>query len=260
MSPSLVSPTAQWALLYAKAGWRSFPVWPGEKRPIYAGWQSGASTDREMLTRYFSDTDRNIGVVTGEVFEAWDIEAPHVEAFFAFIAKHGTLPESPLATTGRGGIHVLMTPIVGHTRKLYLDGTHIGEIKSTGGFIVVAPSETEAQYHWRYLPERLAVQAPPDWLQGLLERPQGTKRLPAPMSTPDDVVTVLGRLAGSVEHAPEGTRNNYLYWAMRRAVEEGVPVRHAAKVLHGAGIEAGLPLDEVETTIRSALDAESVAA
>ena len=80
------------------------------------------------------------------------------------------------------------------------------------------------------------------------------------MASPDDVVAVLGRLAGSVAYAGEGKRNNYLYWAMRRALEEGVPLRHARKALEAAALEAGLEADETTKTLDSALDAESIAA
>lgn len=227
---------------------------------MYAGWLKDATTDPELIGRYFNDVERNIGLTCGDPFEAWDIEADHVGAFMAFVEQHGTLPESPIQSTGRGGIHILARPVVGHTRKLYLDGVHIGELKSTGGFIVVAPSETEQQYRWLHLPDRLAVQSPPDWLQSLLERPKTIKWLRAPLATPDDVVAALGRLAATVAHAPEGTRNNYLYWAVRRAIEESIPAKHVARVMQVAGREAGLDAHEVDQTIESALVAEDVAA
>ena len=90
----------------------------------------------------------------------------------------------------------------------------------------------------------------------------GTARkvLPTRVASPDAVASVLGRLAGSVEHAPEGRRNNYLYWAVRRAIEEGVPEGPARKVLTVAAGESGLTDDEIEKTIESAVGAESVAA
>jgi hypothetical protein len=83
------------------------------------------------------------------------------------------------------------------------------------------------------------------------------KSFPTRLASPDDVVAVLGQLAGSVQYAGEGSRNNYLYWAMRRAIEEGVPVHHATRVLRVAAIEAGLERHETEQTIESALSAEA---
>lgn len=262
MTETSVSPTAQWAQFYARAGFRSFPVWPGEKRPIYAGWQKDATTDPALLERYFR-SDPNLGLVCGEAFDAWDIEVDHVARFLEWAANRPqALPEAPIASTGRGGLHILTRPTgVDGTRKLHLDGVHIGELKSKGGFILACPSETEQMYRWTYLPDRLAVNDAPEWLLTLLERPKtGVHRFPQRLASPADVVDVLGRLAGSVRKTGEGRRNNYLYWAMRRAIEEGVPPRHARTVLTAAGRDAGLEPDEVEKTIESALEAESVAA
>lgn len=255
------SETADWALLYAQAGWRSFPVKPGGKAPMFSNWQADATTDPKLI-RQWQTPARNIGLVCGEAFDAWDIEAQHLSRFADFLYRAGPLPEAPIASTGRGGVHILTAPTgVDGNRYLYLDGIHIGELKSRGGFIVACPSETEGQYIWSTLPPRLAVPEAPDWLRGLLERPVTLRKyLPTPLASPDDVVNVLGRLAGSVTHAGEGRRNNYLYWAMRRALEEGVPLRHARKALEDAAREAGLEDDETTKTIDSAIDAESIAA
>lgn len=257
--------TAQWATTYASvASWRVFPVRPGDKRPAYANWQADATTDAKMIEQYWPESlDRNVAVVCGEAFDAWDIEAAHLPRFQAWLDTNGyALPESPLAQTGRGGIHLLTEPTgVAGNRYLYLDGVHIGELKSTGGFIVVCPSKTEGYYRWLFATPGLAVQSAPSWLLGLLERPKtGVKYFPTRLATPEDVVAALGRLARAVTHAGEGSRNNYLYWAMRQAIEEGVPAGHAQTALTVAGNEAGLDPDEVEKTIESALVAESVAA
>lgn len=263
MAPSSsASPTAQWASFYARAGIRTFPIWAGEKRPMFAGWQKDATTDPDQIERYFR-SDPNIGAICGDVFDAWDIEVEHLPAFTGWLEKTGNrLPEAPIASTGRGGLHILTAPTgVDGTRYLYLDGVHIGELKSTGGFILVCPSETERMYRWTYLPDRMAVKPAPDWLLGLLERPKTTvHRFKARLASPEDVVEALGRLAASVQRAPQGSRNNYLYWAVRRAIEEGVPANHAQRVLKVAATESGLDAEEIEKTIESALEAESVAA
>ena len=255
--------TVDWALGYARLGWRVFPVLPGDKRPIYRGWQTDATTEERMVRQYFTaDPTRNIGVVCGEAFDAWDIEVEHVPALGAAMADEGhVLPEAPLAQTGRGGLHLLTTPTgVNHTRQLHLGGTHIGELKSTGGFIVVAPSVTTGQYRWLWAPSAMGTPAAPDWLLGLLERPKvGIHRFRNRLTSEDDVLNVLGQLAHAVVGAGEGGRNNYLYWAMRRALEEGVPAKQASMVLLQAGLDAGLADHEVRATIRSAYVAEGIA-
>lgn len=257
---------ADWAVLYSRAGWRSFPVVPEKKAPMFKGWQTDATTDPELIARYWNGpqgAERNLGLVCGEKFDAWDIERDHVARFSDWLYRRGyVLPECPMASTGRGGIHLLTAPTgVDGTRYLYLEGVHIGELKSRGGFILACPSETEDLYRWLNLPGNLAVPQAPEWLLGLLERPQTLRKaLPTRLASPEDAVAALGRLAGSVAHAGEGFRNNYLYWAVRRAIEEGVPAEETVIVLRAAAHDAGLEDDETEKTIESALNAESVAA
>lgn len=258
------SETADWGLLYSRAGWRCFPVTTAKKNPIYKNWLKDATTDPKMVRQYFPPgTDRNLGLVCGEVFDAWDIEVEHLVEFSEWMHKnHHALPEAPLASTGRGGMHILTAPTgVDGSRNLYLEGKHIGELKSRGGFILACPSETEQTYLWINMTERLAVPEAPAWMLGLLERPQKLRKsLPTRIASPDDAVAVLGRLAGSVGHAGEGRRNNYLYWAIRRAIEEGIPADDTIKALRASAIESGLDKDEIEKTIESAIGAESVAA
>jgi hypothetical protein len=260
----MVLTTLDYALGYARLSWRVFPVWPTEKRPMYKGWQVDATTDEKMVRQYFaSDPTRNIGIVCGEAFDAWDIEVEHVPALTAWMDEGDhVLPEAPVAQTGRGGMHILTQPTgVNHTRQLHLNGTHIGELKSTGGFIVVAPSVTDNPYRWTWTPARMCLPEAPEWLRGLLERPKTTvHRFKDRLTKPDDVVAVLGQLGGAVLHAGEGSRNSYLYWAMRRALEEGVPPKHAGNTLAVAGLQAGLDEHEVRATIRSAYDAEGISA
>jgi putative DNA primase/helicase len=252
--------TVAWAETYAESGWRVFPIWPGEKRPLYSGWQKDATTDPEQIRRYWrKEPLPNIGVVCGERFDAWDIEVQHLEAFTGWMDRNGyTLPEAPVAVTGRGGIHILTEPTgVAGNRYLYLDGTHIGELKSTGGFILICPSVTEHQYQWMWAPESLAVSPAPAWLLGLLERPRtGVHRLPTRITTVEEGLRRLDQLGGAVKGAGEGSRNNYLYWAMRRALDEGVPAKFAAAHLLDVGLSIGLSDHETKATIRSAYEAE----
>lgn len=251
--------TEEWALAYAEIGWRVFPLWPGEKRPIYANWPKDATTDPTLIHLYWgAASDRNLGVVCGEAFDAWDIEVEHIDQFVAFVAGHGALPEAPLAQTGRGGWHYLTEPTgVGGSRNLYLDGTHVGELKSTGGFIVISPSTTDAQYRWITRTPKMEVPRAPQWLLQLLERPKtGVHKFPTRITDAEAGIRRLSVLADAVRTAGPGRRNNYLYWAMRRALEEGIPARYAGGELRTIALSVGLERHEAEATIRSAYESE----
>jgi Bifunctional DNA primase/polymerase, N-terminal len=150
--------TASAAQSYGAVGWRCFPLVPGDKRPLFRGWQSDATTDPALLARWFADESRNIGVVCGESFDVFDIEAAHLPALVAMMTAGGlSLALTPVADTGRGGRHILTRPTGVGQNRLYLDGVHIGELKSIGGFIVVPPSVTEQRYRWRFRPTDMAM-------------------------------------------------------------------------------------------------------
>lgn len=238
-----LSPTAQWAHFYSRAGFRSFPVWPGEKRPMYSGWQTGATTDPELIERYFVDPARNIGVVTGESFDAWDIEVEHIAAFSAWLDRNGhVLPEAPIASTGRGGLHILTAPTgVDGTRRLHLDGVHVGELKSRGGFILVCPSVTEQMYRWTWLPERLALLPAPEWLLALAERPVAPTKMRMWRSVSLSPRTDIAPLVKAVQGAGDHDRNRTLHWAANRAYDDGIPQKVALDELLPPFMAIALP-------------------
>ena len=140
---------------------------------------------------------------------------------------------------------------MGASRDLHLNGLHIGELKSTGGFIVACPSITTGAYTWRLTPEEVPVSPAPEWLLGLLQpyRPATVSRQRAAQHA----AWALDALAVAVRDADQGRRNKYLYWAVRRAADEGIPTHVASKVLMRAALGSGLESSEVEATIRSAL-------
>ena len=251
----LASATADWASSYGAVAWRAFPVEPGRKKPMFGGWQRDATTDSAAHERWFRDLSRNVGVVAGEQFDCFDVEAAHLPALMAYMkAGNHSLPLTPIADTGRGGRHILVRPLgLGQTR-LYLDGVHIGELKSTGGFVVVCPSIVpEGQYTWRFAPPGMTVGEAPDWLRALIApKPAFVDKSVRQVHTMAEAVRSLDALARQVARTREGNRNNCLYWAARRAAEEGIPAQAVAAALGRAAAYAGCSVAEVEATLRSA--------
>ncbi len=251
------TPDAQrWALTYAGLGWRVLPVVAGDKRPMYRGWQADATTDTSLIERHWRrEPAPNIGMVTGESFVAFDIEAPHLDRLRQWmVGRRHRLTETAIARTGRGGIHILArVPSICGGGDLFLDGIHIGELKAQGGFIVAAPSVTSGRYGWHRSPLEVEVAAAPDWLMGLV-------RVSSPAIAAGCRRTIgiaegerrLAALARTVADAPEGRRNDILYWATRRAIDRGIPDAVACSVLSRMAATAGLPEREIGATIDSA--------
>lgn len=248
--------TLGWALAYASLGWRVFPVVPGGKRPVYAGWQRDATTDPDLIARYWRrEPGPNVGLICGEAFVAYDIEAAHLPALWAWMAEAAhKLPETPVARTGRGGIHILACaheqPL---GRVLRLGGVHMGELKAQGGFIVACPAVTAGQYVWLRSPLTTPVTDAPDWLIGLATVPNPSFSVArAGLVGPTRGEARLAALTRTVVRSTEGRRNSLLYWARRRALDDGIPAVVASSVLARMAGVAGLDQREIATTIRSA--------
>ncbi|MDO8484478.1 MAG: hypothetical protein Q7S35_05985 [Candidatus Limnocylindrales bacterium] len=95
----------------------------------------------------------------------------------------------------------------------------------------------------------------PAWLPGLLERPTRLVHSAPAVARQWGGTSGLRALSAAVGRATIESRNKLLYWAMRRALEEGAPPRDAGLALARAALGAGLAENEVEATIRSAYEA-----
>lgn len=250
--------TAEWARRYAALGWRVYPVEPGRKKALFTGWQADATTDPDLIDRHWrAEPGPNIGLICGETFAVFDIEAPHLPALFESMDTGGhVLPETPVSSTGRGGLHLYVTPIAGisTTCQLRLGGVHIGEFKTTGG-VVAPPSYTSGPYSWLWWPENPTLAAAPPWLTALVAAPAPATTIASdgPRPRPADPAAALDALACAVRDEPEGNRNSLLFWAACRAIEDGIRADIAEAVLLRAALAAGLPDAESRATLDSAL-------
>jgi hypothetical protein len=253
----------EWALRYAAAGWRVYPIEPGTKKACFTGWQTSATSDPDLIARQWPrEPYPNVGVICGEACAVFDIEGPHLPAFFAHLASVGaTLPEMPVSATGRGGLHLYVRPIAGMptTRKLRLAGVHIGEYKTTGG-VVAPPSITVGPYRWLWWPQEPLVTQAPGWLASLVAETATASAVGSQADLPADPAAALDALACAVRDEREGNRNALLYWAACRALEEGIRPDIAAEVLNRAALAAGLSRAETEATLRSAFKRNRVCA
>lgn len=243
------------ALWYAARGWPVLRVEPGGKKPVDTAWQRRATTDPDTIRRWWTVEPRtNVGLLCGVAFDVLDIEAAAIAALAAWLEARGdTLPEGPLAWTGRGGFHAYYRPSGQRKANLKLDGLRLGEHRTAGHQVLAPPSVTEMAYRWAVLPTEPLPKLPA-WVGGLREGGAAASERPVQNVTnlPVDAgLWKLDALARRVARSPEGERSDILFWAARKAAKEGHPLDVAEDVLHRAALAVGLGDHAATATIRS---------
>ena len=231
---------------YAARGFPVLPLKPGSKHPATRHGKNDASADAGQVASWFPpDTDRNVGIVTGEQSRliVVDIDPRNDgDAGFERLERtFGKLPDTMRAKTGGGGRHLYFS-VSGGTAGLSdrpgvagYDGVDL----KAGGYVVAAPSVHESgnAYVW----ENDAPIAPaPDWL---IDLARGGKRIKAaaPQSN------------GSIA---EGGRNDTLFrlasGLRARGLSPGA-ILAAAAAENEARCVPPLDSDEVERIVNSVM-------
>lgn len=235
------------ALAYAASGWPVFPCLPDAKAPhgrLVPRGCKDATTDLDKLAGWWrSYPDANVAIATGAPGpDVVDIDtkhgAPGMESL-ARLRRAGLLAGAcRLVATPSGGVHLYYAGTTQTNASLRRHGV---DFRSRGGYVIAAPS-TVAGVEYQVTDIR-PLGPPVDFgrIRRFLDPPT-----PAP---PADVRRgSAAGLARWLAGVPEGGRNNALYWACRRAVEEG----HDLAPLVAAAVAAGLPELEAHRTAASA--------
>lgn len=256
------------ALRYVALGWKVLLLAPGSKLPFVSK-QSGGSGVHDAT----SDPDQirllskicphgNIGIACGNAsgIVAVDIDPRNGgdQSIRAIAAKGYSFPTGPRQRTGNGGFHLLYR----HEASISNSQNKLGpgiDIKSTGGYIVGAPSWTGpstggsgGSYVWEVSPFDVPPPPLPMWMATAL-RPRPRRTQPGPETRGGE----FEALAHFVATSSPGERNNRLHWAACRAAEMVLAGRistdYAGGRLVAAATTAGLDEREVVRTIGSAL-------
>lgn len=240
------------ALLLASHGFRVFPLARDANKPWRCGWQQAATTAMKQIEDWFVTDRYNIGIACGEAsnLTVIDIDQKHgvsgFETLLAFKRKGMLMPPSPIVVTPSGGQH-LYYQYNKHVRN-WCGRLGPGiDIKTEGGFVVGPGSHKDCgDYKWLRakfgpLPEF------PQWIIKKLVKPKKT----IPIRPVTDNCS-LSPVVLCVARQKEGARNNVLYWAAWRFVENGYTFEQAVKDLLPAGLQCGLDENSIIATIRSA--------
>jgi hypothetical protein len=160
---------------YASRGWRVLPIRPGEKRPPMGAWQKAATTDPEMIDKWWNELYREhgVGVATGSSSGIFVLDVDVAddkagdETLAELEAKYGGLPDTPTVLTPSGGVHYYFA--IPQGMQIRNDaGRRLGvglDIRGEGGQVVAPPTVRGIDaYDWMPGTWELEPAQAPRWL------------------------------------------------------------------------------------------------
>lgn len=251
-------PMVEYALAYAKIGWRIVLVHyprnggcscgnpacdsPG-KHPMIAGWQHKATTNEETIRGWFEECpDANIGYVPDEDMAVLDDDPAH--GGNKTLGFYEPLPKTVESATGGGGSHHTFS-LNGHRIKNSTgkEGVGLGpglDVKTVGGLIILPPSlhRSGKRYSWVNKPSKTDIaDFPEDMLQSLSQNGRAERF----------------NTAAALEGVQEGQRDDTIFRLACKLRQEDVPLAEAEqKVLTAAGnCSPPFPEDEALAKVKT---------
>ncbi|MCH5204293.1 MAG: bifunctional DNA primase/polymerase [Oscillospiraceae bacterium] len=270
-----------WALKYATAGFRVFPLRPNDKKPL-AG-SSGcteATTDTEQVKRWWSSIPAaNIGLATGSTdtglyLTVIDLDIDEEKGkdgekkCLEWQKENGFFPETLKARTGRGGNHLFF-----FTEQEIRNTTNLlpaVDVRGEGGYIVAPPSihPNGNSYEWTDGFDPTKISEANDAVMKLLtlrnkktadSAPQGWEKKPKASTVTKISGDITDRIAAKLGLTfSEGSRNNDIHSLASSLQGRGFPDDEIFSIVLRANAEKcspSLPDKEVRTAVQSALDA-----
>jgi hypothetical protein len=244
------NPVLRQALACAERGVPVFPCQPGRKTPATPHGYHDATTDPAQIQEWFaSHPRRNLAVATGapgpDVLDV-DERGAAGSGFLALARLNGAgmlAGSSGRTRTPGGGLHVYFKG--SDQRTGHLATCHI-DFLAKGGYVLVPPSQVDGKPYEviAALPGRGGL----DWDAAVrFLDPARERSLQERRQTQGEQ---LDNLARWVANQREGNRNNGLFWAANRALEND----YAADLspLAAAARRAGLTETEITRTLNSA--------
>jgi hypothetical protein len=246
-----------------RLGWHILLLGPSWKVPFFAKNGGGrgvydATKDPEKIYRWGKCCPNgNLGAACGPSgFFVLDVDPRNQGdvSIRAMAAAGNVFPYGPRQRTGNGGWHLLFQheDWLSNARGKLAKGV---DLKKAGGFILVAPSWTRASdqgpgglYRWEVSPFEVPTPRMPAWMKEMLLPPPLPPRRPGAIPGPISLRPLIDHVA----HAPNGNRNNALYWAACRAAEAGALTSFTKSALLAAALAAGEERPKALSTIESA--------
>jgi hypothetical protein len=126
----------------AERGLKLFPLRAGGKLPAVRDWQAKATTDADVLARWFERSGKNIGVSTDELIVIDCDNKEHADGLANFIQLAGGIaPDTLTVETPSGGQHMYFrgSPVANSVGKI----APAVDVRSKGGLVVGPGSVTD---------------------------------------------------------------------------------------------------------------------
>ena len=249
--------------MIAKTGQPVFPCWPSGpkvKSPMTKNGWKDASTDPAQIKRWWARQPKAaIGIPTGVVWDVLDVDInPHKDgrAHLVRLANLNLLRGCHrVIKTPSGGFHLYFpaNPLLKNKGR----GASLGlDVRATGGYVIVPPSyykDDEKRVKGRYVD----LGAPVGFTDEVLQWDLIVNDLAPKADNSNEEIELpnyeqarsIAGLKHFVANAKVSERNNSLFWAVNRCIENGFDPHE----LMDAASLCGLAEHEVLTTINSAL-------
>jgi hypothetical protein len=233
------------------------------KHPLLRHGIHDATTNPAQLERWWARwPDANLGLATGIIFDALDIDGPAGLAGLHQLARAASLRlRGPLVATGGGGWHAWFCPTgLGNRPPRRL--AHV-DWRGRGGAVLAPPSRhiSGATYRWLRGLEQAPLPEVPAALRALLDPDHPTTARPAAPAGPNTANhpygrTVLAAELAALSRATPGHRNHTLNrcaFKVYRYVASGVlDDQDVTAAFTTAALGIGLDPAEVARTLASA--------
>ena len=264
------------ALAMAARGWRVFPCEVRGKRPLGSLAPHGlndATDDLEQVRAWWTtEPEANIGLATGRASGVVVIDLDGEAAEMAYghlLFKHGNpgnreCPDGASVRTGSGW-HLYFDPGNADIRNSASRIAQGIDVRGDGGYVVAPPSihPSGRVYVWLDdVPPSGLPQVSEEWSKILAPPPPPPRApMPAPknftgVATPYGTAAIRALLE-ELSAAGDGSRNdtlNRVTWRVVHLADAGhLDLHTAAEDVAEMAISIGLPRDEVEKTMESAL-------
>lgn len=244
-----ISKALQFALGYAKLGWRVLPIHQKKntgctcnkrdcenvaKHPIIRSWQDEATIDAAKITEWWQKWPwAGIGIATGAesgiVVIDIDLKGNGEASLATLQEKYGALPSTRCVRTGSGGRHLFFCyPDSASIRnKTALAGIENIDVRGDGGYVVAPPSGHYTGGVYRWLDSSDMADLPDAYIDLLSSKSSKVTQVNYSLQAP----AADSWLKKALAELGNGSRNDRGFWLAKQLYDNGIDYGEAERIM-----------------------------